>query len=419
MHLHTAVLILLVALVSANAAAAEPPPSPARPNIVVILAHDLGYGDLGCFDQKRLRTPNLDAMAAEGIRFTQFYAGAPVDAPSRCVLLTGVHGGRAAVRTASDKSIAIPRGTPTVGTVLKAAGYKTAWAGTPRDFANATDLGFDVAAPAPAPDGALAFLRDAHKSPFFLLVALGAPHAKEEPAQDLGELAKTDWPAAEQAYAAAIRTLDRDAGRVLTLLKELGADRNTLVIFTSVNGPQADGGHDPEFFDSNWKFRGGKGEIFEGGIRVPMIARWPGVIPAGGQNDRQWYAGDLMATAAELAGVKPPDGLDSDSLVAALKGHVEKDQWKRKSPLYWECYEGKTAQAVRFGKWKAIRSPMITGEVELYDMSNDFGEKRDYAKRRADLTRHATNLLNKHHHPDPNRAPPASPLTPAGQGAPR
>jgi arylsulfatase A-like enzyme len=201
-----------------------------------------------------------------------------------------------------------------------------------------------------------------------------------------------------------IRNLDRDTGRILDLLKELGIDRDTLVLFSSDNGPHQEGGHQADFFDSNGKYRGIKRDLTEGGIRVPMIAWWPGTIQAGSENDRQWYLGDLLATAAELAGVKPPDGLDSDSLVPALRGQDrdDKDRWKRKSYLYWETYERGSAQAVRFGKWKAIRAPMFTGEIQLYDMSNDHAEKNNYALRRPDLAKHATNLLNKLHQPDPN-----------------
>jgi len=457
------------------------------PNLIVILADDLGYGDLGCFGQKQLKTPRLDAMAAEGMRFTQFYAGAPVCAPSRCVLLTGKHAGRAVVRGNSTRPIVIQPGEPTVASVLKAAGYATAcigkWGvGTPDNLTNPNDVGFDhffgyvnmwhahnfhpeflvrngqvvplknevgaewkkfqdpklpdagrgVAvkrveyAPDLIAEDALRFIREQQKKPFFLYLALNTPHANNEAGAkgmevpDLGEFAAKDWPEPEKGFAAMVRNLDRDTGRLLDLLKELRIAENTLVIFTSDNGPHQESGHKADFFNSSGKFRGTKRDLTEGGIRVPMIAWWPGTIAAGGENDRQWYFGDLMATAAELAGVKPPDKLDSDSFVPALHGQIEKDQWKRKSRLYWEFYEGASAQAVRFGKWKAIRSPMFTGEIELYDMSNDFAEKRTYAVRRPDLTRHATRLLDETHQPDPNwqvspsaKKLPASPARPA------
>ncbi|MBA4065624.1 MAG: N-acetylgalactosamine-6-sulfatase [Isosphaera sp.] len=462
---------LALAVFCAPTAAAEP----RKPNLVVILADDLGYGDLGSFGQKTVPTPRLDRMAADGMRLTQFYAGGATGAPSRCVLLTGRHGGRAAVRGDSADPVSIPADQPTVASVLKKAGYATAcvgrWGvGTPARLTDPNDLGFDhffgcvntwharnpypeflVRDGKPVPlkneaaaewkkwqdpklldggkgvatkeveyapkllvDDALGFIRDHRDKPFFLLLSLTTPRAHLEAgdkgmrAPDLGEFAGKDWPAAEKAFAALVRDLDRDAGRVLDLLAELKLDRDTLVLFASDNGPHGGGGHRADFFASAGRLRGGKGTVNEGGIRVPAVAWWPGTVPAGARNDLQWYLGDLAATAAELAGVAAPPGLDSDSLVPALKGGEEKDQWRRKSPLYWETYEGPTAQAVRFGKWKAIRSPMLTGEVELYDMSNDTGEKSDYSKRRPDLTRHAKNLLDKHHQPDPRwKVPPA------------
>jgi len=445
-----------------------------KPNLIVILADDLGYGDLGCYGQKLIQTPRFDAMAASGLRFTQFYAGSPIGAPSRCVLLTGRHVGRAVVRGNSIEPIALNSNQPTVASLLKSAGYTTAcigkWGvGTPRDLTNPNDMGFDhfygyvnpwhsnnhypeflirngkveklenVAAdewkamqdPAHpqagrgvsakreeyAPDllvaDTLRFVRENKDKPFFVYFAPNTPHANTDAGShgmevpDLGEYASKDWPDAEKAYAALVRNLDRDTGRILDLLEELGIAKDTLVLFTSGNGPHKDAGHDPEFFDSNGKMRGGKGDILEGGIRVPAIASWPGTIAPGGVNAHQWYVGDLMATAAELAGLPRPADIDSDSLIPTLKGNPPAKDWDRKSPLYWECYEGQTAQAVRFGKWKAIRTPMFTGPVELFDQSNDVQEKRDYTPRRVDLMKHATSLLNKCHQPDPNWKMPA------------
>jgi arylsulfatase A-like enzyme len=444
------------------------------PNLVVILADDLGYGDLGCFGQKTVPTPRLDAMAREGMRFTQFYAGSAVCAPSRCVMLTGRHAGRALVRGNSTEPIAIPPGEPTVASVLKGAGYATAcigkWGvGTPATPGNPNDVGFDhffgyvnmwhahnsypeflirngkavalknevgpewakwrdpsvpqsgrgvaVKKAEYAPDlfieDALRFIRENETRPFFLYLALNAPHANNEAGDggmevpDVGEFASKDWPAAEKGFAATVARMDRDAGRILDLLKERRLDKDTLVIFTSDNGPHQEGGHKADFFDSNGKYRGIKRDLYEGGIRVPTLAWWPGTVAPGSESDLAWYLGDLLATAADLAGVKPPEGLDSDSLVSTLRGEVAQDKWKRKSRLYWEIYEGKSAQAVRFGKWKAIRSPMFTGEIELYDLSWDHDESRNYAPRRPDLVRHATNLLDRTHQPDPNWKVPA------------
>ncbi|HEX8913743.1 MAG TPA: sulfatase-like hydrolase/transferase [Humisphaera sp.] len=412
--LRSLLLVSAALVLSLPAVAADAPP---KPNVVVVLAADLGYGDLGCFGQKTLKTPALDAMAADGMRFTQFYAGAPVPGPSRWVFLTGVNGGRGLVRGGATKPLAVPAGQATIATVLKGAGYATAYVGRwdVDVTARPSDLGFDTFNPDASPvEGGVAFVREHKASPFLLVVSLSTPGTNPPPAA-AGDFADEKWPAGEKAFAAAVGAADRDAGRVLAALKEAGVEKNTLVIFTSTNGPAGGTAHDIERFDSNGKGRGGRGDVLEGGIRVPMITRWPGTIAPGGENDRQWYVGDILATAAELAGATPPAGLDSDSFVEALHGMPSKDQWKRKSPLYWESYEGQTGQAVRFGKWKAIRSPMVTGPVELYDMSNDVVEKRDYSVRRPDLKNHATNLLNKHRHPDPNgpaTRPATSPAAP-------
>lgn len=439
------------------------------PNIVFILADDLGYGDLSCFGQKTLTTPRLDQMAQQGMKFTQFYAGCTVCAPSRCVLLTGQHNGHCVVRGNSTEPIVIKPGQPTLASVLKKAGYKTAcigkWGvGTPDNLTNPNDVGFDhffgyvnmwhahnfypeflvrngevvpldnvvadkwkewqdpklpqagrgvaVQRKQYAPDlfaeEALEFIRENHKQPFFLYFAMNVPHANNEAGNqgmevpDLGDFASKDWPEPEKGFASMIRNLDRDTGRILDLLKELNIDQNTLVIFSSDNGPHQEGGHKADFFDSNGQYKGIKRDMYEGGIRVPTIAWWPGTVQPGSKNDRLWYFGDVMATVSELAGVQPPENIDSDSFAKALRGTDERKPWQRNASMYWEFYERGSAQAVRFGKWKAIRAPMFTGPIELYDMSWDHDEKHNYAPRRPDLVKHATNLLNKMHVPDPN-----------------
>lgn len=460
-------ILILVALFAVQAVLAAE--AREKPNLIIVVAEDLGYADLGCFGQKMFETPRLDKMAAQGMRFTQFYAGSSATTPSRCVLLTGRHTGRAVLRGHPEDSNGLQKGQLTLASLLKSAGYTTgcvgAWnVGAPGDLANPNDLGFDyffgwinsshaqnaypeflirngarikqnntvgekwkslqnvshpkagmgVAAERQeyAPDllatDALRFLRENKDKPFLLLLTLNQPRANPEAGEggievpDTSAFAAKDWPAVEKKFATAVRNVDRQVGQVLDAVDELGLSRNTLVIFTSSNGPHNGGGHDPEFFDSNAKYRGTQGDIREGGIRVPTIAWWPGTIAAGSTNGHQWYAGDFLATAAEMSGLPRPADIDSDSLIPTLKGTPPKGQWDRKSPLYWELYEGPTAQAVRFGKWKAIRSPAFTGAVELFDLSNDFEEKRDYSQRRADLLKHATNLLNKYHQPNPH-----------------
>lgn len=461
-----AALAGLISLVMLSHAALAARP---QPNIILILADDLGYGDLGCFGQKTLKTPRLDAMAKEGMRFTQFYAGCTVCAPSRSVLMTGRHAGRTVVRGNSTAPIVIRPGQPTVASMLSDAGYSTAcigkWGiGTPDNFTNPNEVGFDhffgyvnmwhahnfypeflirngqvqplrnvagekwkewqdpklpmagkgvaVRKEQYAPDlfieDALRFIREHQKTPFFLYFAMNVPHANNEgggngmEVPDLGKFASKDWPEPEKGFAAMIRNIDRDTGRVLDLLTELGIEQDTLVLFTSDNGPHQEGGHKADFFDSNGPFRGIKRDLTEGGIRVPTIARWPGTVCAGTEDDAHWYFGDVMATAAEIAGVRPPESIDSDSFAATLRGQPREKKWERNSSMYWEFYERGSAQAVRFGKWKAIRSPMFTGSIQLYDMSNDGGEKTDFSKSRPDLVNHATNLLDKMHEPDSN-----------------
>ena len=455
-------LLLLSAGLSANAG---------PPNLVLILADDLGYGDLGCFGQKVLKTPRLDTMAAEGLRLTQFYAGCTVCAPSRSVLMTGRHMGRTTVRGNSTKPIVLQPGQPNLASLLKDVGYRTAcigkWGlGTPDNFTNPNDVGFDhfygyvnmwhahnfypeflirngkvekldnEAAPKwkqwqdpklaqagrgvalkkaqYAPDlfaeDALRFIRNSHKAekPFFLYFSMNVPHANNEAGSqgmevpDLYEFADKDWPDPEKGFAAMLRNIDRDTGHVLDLLEELGIEKDTLVLFTSDNGPHQEGGHKADFFDSNGPYRGIKRDLYEGGIRVPTIAWWPGTIEPGTANNHQWYFGDIIATAAELAGVDAPEDIDSDSFIPTLKGNPPEKEWARKSLLYWEFHERGSAQAVRFGKWKAIRAPMFTGSVELYDLSWDHDEDQDYAKRRPKLVEHAIKLLDKAHQPDPN-----------------
>lgn len=443
---------------------------PSRPpGLILILADDLGYGDLGCYGQEVLKTPRLDRMAAEGMRFTQFYAGSTVCAPSRSVLLTGRHGGRTVVRGNSTAPIVIPEDETTVASMLRDAGYRTAcigkWGvGTPDRHSHPNEVGFEhffgyvdmwhahnfypeflirngevvrlenevaekwkseqdpnsprggrgvaVKRRQYAPDliieDSLRFIREHREEPFFLFLSLNVPHANNEAGSqgmevpDLGEFADRDWPEPEKGFAAMIRNIDRDTGRILDLLVELGIEKQTLVLFASDNGPHQEGGHRADFFESSGPFRGIKRDLYEGGIRVPALAWWPGTIQPGSTNDHAWYLGDLMATAAELAGIEAPGERDSDSLVPTLRGKPPAKPWARRSQLYWEFYERGSAQAVRFGKWKAIRRPMFTGPIELYDLSWDLDEDHDYAKRRPRLVEHAKRLLEKAHRPDPN-----------------
>lgn len=418
---------------------AEPPPA-ARPNILFILADDLGYGDLGCYGQQRIRTPQLDRMASEGLRFTQHYAGSAVCAPSRCCLLTGLHTGHARIR-GNDRRPLQPEDI-TAARRLQEAGYRTGiigkWGlGEAGSTGIPTRQGFDsffgylnqthahnyypeflwrneekvllpneVRHPAgrPAHPGGVSvnravyshdlfieeaeeFIRGSGQQPFFLYLALTIPHANNEAGAegmevpDLGEYAGEDWPAAQKAYAAMITRMDEGVGRLLRLLKELDIDGRTIVFFSSDNGPHREGGADPTFFKSSGPFRGIKRDLYEGGIRVPMIVRWPGVIGAGRQSEHVSAFWDFFPTCMELAELAAPENVDGISFVPVLFGD-EKGQ-KKHSYLYWELHEAGGKQALRVGRWKAIRQNLAedpNAPIELYDLETDLAESRNRAE---------------------------------------
>ncbi len=437
-----------------------------RPNLIFILADDLGYGDLGCYGQSVIQTPRLDQMAAEGMRFTQFYAGNTVCAPSRSVLMTGQHMGHTHVRgnAGGDMLVQSLRDEDiTVAEVLKAAGYTNAligkwglgevdqpgfplrqgfdkffgylnqvhahnyypefvWSGDKkmplRNVVQRLDRsygGFTGGAATKRIDythdlfveEAREFLRTHRDRPFFLYLPLTIPHANNEGTRmtgdgaevpDYGIYAEKDWPNPDKGQAAMITRMDGDVGRILDYLRELGIAENTLVFFTSDNGPHNEAGHDLERFHPSGPLRGTKRALYEGGIRVPGIAWWPGVIEPGSTTDHIAYFGDWMATAAELAGVDPPKHIDSISFAPILKGNPQLQH----DYLYWEFYEQGSRQAVRFGPWKAIRQPMTTGSVQLYNLSQDLGEMSDVADQHPDLVKKAIEMMDEAHVPHPN-----------------
>ncbi len=430
-------IALAAALVLASA------PQGRAPNLIFVLADDLGYGDPGCYGQKQVRTPNLDRMAAEGTRFTQFYAGSTVCAPSRCVLMTGLHTGHAFIR--ANAKVNLRPTDVTVARVLKEAGYATGlcgkWGlGHEGSTGVPTKQGFDsffgyldqthahnywptflvrneervklrnvVPNEGPAGQGvaserveysadliakeALAFVEANAKRPFFLYYAITLPHANNEAKDkgmeipDHGIYKDRDWPEPEKGRAAMITRLDHDVGTLLRKLKDLGIDDETIVFFSSDNGPHKEGGSDPEFFDSNGPLKGTKRDLYEGGIRVPMIVRGPGRVPAGKTSDHVWGMVDFLDTAAEIAGGKAPrtDGL---SMAPAVFGKEAKAQ----EFLYWEFHERGFHQAVRTGGpsaplgagWKAVRHG-TKAPVELYDLKSDLGEKDNVAAKHPEV----------------------------------
>jgi arylsulfatase len=441
-----------------------------RPNIVFILADDLGYGDLGSYGQTKIKTPNIDRMAAEGMRFTDFYCGGAVCAPSRCALMTGKHLGHATVRDNMQRRPGfegqhpMQPGTVTVAQRLKSAGYATAivgkWGlGMPEDHSSPLDFGFDhhygylcqgmahtyyppylwrdnkqealagnppyrygqkgVIAPTAkvyshdvmAQDG-LDWVRAHPRGPFFLYLAFTVPHLSLQVPEDSLAEYRGKWPETPMttskhyanhdtpraAYAAMITRMDRDIGRLMALLKDLSLDDNTLVFFASDNGavfPLA--GTDPEFFHSNGNLRGYKQELYEGGIRTPFIARWPGEVKAGTTSNFVGAFWDIMPTLCELAGTTPPADIDGVSIVPTLLGQPGQ---KQHDYLYWEYQGGRRAQAVRFGHWKAIRpnlkeSPDST--PELYNLASDPSEKNDVAQQYPEIAAKAAAYMKAAH----------------------
>jgi Arylsulfatase A and related enzymes len=431
-----------------------------RPNLLFILADDLGYADLGCYGQRDLPTPNIDLLAREGTRFTSVYAGSTVCAPSRCCLLTGLHTGHATVRGNGDTTL--PPEEVTLAKVLKAAGYETAcigkWGlGNEGTTGVPTKQGFDtffgyldhvhahnhfpehlwrgeekLPLKNQVPDAgnrgqgkasvkaeysndlfteeALKFLDAPREKPFFLYLSYTLPHANNEARQEGMEVPNDEifavfkdkaWPEPQKGFAAMIARLDQYVGRIAGKLREKGLDRNTLVIFTSDNGPHREGGNNPNFFDSNGSFRGIKRDLYEGGIRVPFIAWWPGRVPAGKASDHIGYFPDLLPTFAELAGAPPPKHRDGISMAPAL---LERGGQKQHTYLYWEFYERGGAQAVRIGKkWKAVRAGIAESKnpVEVYDLELDISEARDVASSRPEIAAYARSLMAEAHVPSP------------------
>ena len=422
------------------------------PSVVLVVADDLGYGDLGCYGQEVIQTPHIDRLAEQGMRLTHFYAGSTVCAPSRCVLMTGLDTGRCLIR-GNGKDNLRPEDL-TVAEVFQRAGYQTGcfgkWgighegsAGTPRKKGFDRFFGYldqhhahnfyptflidgeervalDNVVPKEGKWGqgkasvkntysadlihakALEWVADLDpERPFFLYVPTTIPHANNEAGRegmevpDLGIYADRDWPAPIKGHAAMITRLDAQVGELLALLAETGRARDTLVLFTSDNGPHREGGNDPNFHDSNGPLRGIKRAMTDGGIRVPTVAWWPGEVAAGSECDHALGFVDLLATAADLVGAELEGPTDGVSLLPSLRGGDAPER----DCLYWEFYEGGSSQAVRFENWKAIRKPLFDGPMQIYDVVADPGEATDLAAERPDLVERAEALMRTKHVP--------------------
>jgi arylsulfatase A len=416
-----------------------------RPNVILILADDLGCFDLGCYGQKKIQTPSLDRMAQDGMRFTDAYSGSAVCAPSRSCLLTGQHTGHTAVRGNPESAVGLVRGSgdPPLPedsvTVIKAArgaGYKTAcigkWGmgktGGPGDpLKQGLDYHFgyighqeahnyyparlwrnnqqvplkdkqwshDVIA-----EDALRWVREQAASPFMLLFTPTLPHSKLDP-PSLEPYADTGWADSDKAYAAMVTRLDKTVGQLLELLRELKIDQNTLVLFTSDNGTHT-AGRKAQFLNSSGPLRGVKRDVYEGGVRVPLIAWWPGTVKPGTTTDLITANWDFFPTFTDVIGAPPPANSDGISILPTLTGRP-KDQ-KQHEYLYWEFQEQAGKQAVRQGKYKGVRLNVAKQEnppIELYDLERDPGETKNIAADHPDIVRGIERIMTSARVPSP------------------
>jgi arylsulfatase A len=435
------------------------------PNIVYILADDLGYGDLSCYGQKNFFTPNIDRLAREGMLFTQHYTGCTVSAPSRSSLMTGLHTGHTPIRGNKEwkpeGQWPLPADSYTVAEMLKTKGYVTGafgkWGlgfvgteGDPNTQGFDEFFGYNCQSLAhnyypdhlwhnnekvmlPENDNgntgiysadiihkaALDFLETNKDKPFFLFYPTTIPHAelfaKEQymkkfrgkfdpeksfkgtdsgPTFRLGPYGSQ--PEAHSAFAAMVSELDDYVGEILSKLEALGLEKNTIIIFSSDNGPHLEGGADPDYFDSNGVLRGFKRDLYEGGIRTPMLVRWPGQVKAGSISDHISAFWDILPTLAEVTGAEKPGGIDGISFLPELTGRMQ----KKHEYLYWEFHEQGGKIAVRMDNWKAVKlniDKIHQESIELYDLSKDIGEKNNIASYYPEIVKQLDNIMKKAH----------------------
>ena len=436
-----------------------------KPNIIYILADDLGYGDLGCYGQSKFDTPNIDKLAEDGIRFTQHYSGSTVCAPSRSSLMTGQHTGRTFIR--GNKSMKpegqypISSSIVTFAEILQKAGYKTGafgkWGlGPPGSEGDPNMQGFDnffgyncqglahnyypnhlwnnqskvileensgtstgIYAPELIHENAIKFIEENKDTSFFLFYPSVIPHAEliapekymdkfrgkylpekkyngtdDGPRYKKGGYGSQSEPHA--AFVAMISILDEQVGEITAKLKELGIADNSLIIFTSDNGPHLEGGADPDYFDSNGELKGYKRDLYEGGIRVPMLASWPQKITPNTISHHISAFWDVLPTICEIIKVDKPNNIDGISFLPELLGQKQEEH----ESLYWEFHERGGKQAVRLGKWKGVRLNMQSNTdalIELYDLSNDIGEENDLALQNPEVVEKIANIMKREH----------------------
>ncbi|MGZ3952794.1 MAG: arylsulfatase, partial [Flavisolibacter sp.] len=437
--------------------------SATQPNIIFILADDLGYGDIGCYGQQKVSTPNIDRLAQMGVKFTQFYSGSTVCAPSRCAFMTGMHTGHGAIRgnvtLKPEGQAPLPDSIVTIAMLLKRAGYTTAafgkWglgfittSGDPQKKGIDEFYGYNCQSLAHNyyPDylwhnhdrvvlaenlqndslysadlihrQAMRFLNAQHDQPFFLYLPYTLPHAEviaphdqvydyyvkkfnEQPVeQKSSNMEKLHSdPYPHAAFAAMVSRLDKYVGEIMNTVKERGLEKNTLVIFASDNGPHKEGGGDPVFFNSNGGLRGIKRDLYEGGIRVPFIVYQLGVTKAGTINTMPAALWDLFPTFLQLAGVAPPGSIDGISLWPAITGQMQDGH----AYFYWELHESGGKQAVRFGNWKGVRLNVSTktkSPLELYDLATDPQEKNDVASKYPQVVKQIESIMQQQYVPN-------------------
>jgi arylsulfatase A-like enzyme len=437
----TSLILIAIAAGTLGCVAAESPAA-AKPNLIFILSDDLAQGDLGCYGQKLIQTPNVDRMASEGTRYLQAYCGTTVCAPSRTSLMTGLHMGHSPVRAnreiGTEGQLPLPAGTVTVAQLLKTAGYSTAcigkWGmgmfdttGSPLKvgfdhffgyncqrhahsyfptFLYNDDQRFDL----PGNDGntkvdgkgaiyaqnliadeTLKWVRSQKDKPFFLFYSITLPHGTFQ-IDDQGIYKDKPWTVQEKNYAAMVTRLDSDVGRLLALLKELKLDEKTLVMLAGDNGssfaPKSPIGK--RFEQASNGLRGFKRELYEGALRQAAFARWPGVVPAGRVSAEPWAFWDFLPTAAELSGAKIPGDCkpDGHSLVSFLKG----GEAPQREYFYWELHEGPTLQALRWGDWKAVRNGP-SKPIEIYNLKTDAAESKNLAAEMPEQVAKAESLM--------------------------
>ena len=420
---------------SSHLSITNPPAAPRRPSIILILADNIGYGDLGCYGQAKIKTPNLDQLASEGIRFTSYYVGSPKDEASRASLFTGLQ----SRHVGASFSHPLPSDAATVAMLLQRVGYHNGLIGewnlgdTPpvqpnakgfnefagflsqthaRDYftesiyrqdtstgsnrLESLGMNWNGARGQYVPDllgqAAGNFLRINqpthlnHYRPFFLCLSYPVPHDGTPPNDTT--YADKSWPQAEKDRATMITRMDQNIGELLAQLSRLKADTNTVVIFTSIGGPLQEGAVDPKFFNSAGPLRGGAGSLYEGGIRVPMIVRWPARIKPGRVSDFVWAAWDILPTMADIALTRPTTKTDGISLMPVFTG---KGKVREHESLYWESGQDSLDQAARMGDWKLIR--LGTNAPALFNLKTDIGENEEVAANHAPVVRKIEKLL--------------------------